>query len=303
MFSSQLPKPLHTGLESVKVVIPKDNAKSSALIVPESRFKDTEDSDLENVEELQLLRSQDYARVIIQKSGGPKNAQASLEDTIPLKIKYPNLKHHFPRYTLENCPDSSLRTCLEGTREVIQRLLAQQQGAEEDIPKNDVFEYKPPSLNDEDMGGRTVQVTTLQEDPMLPPKHKLRKNRHEDPSPPPPILRKAPTEKITKETKDKWAIPSVVSNWSNSKGYSISLRKRQEAASGGQISEHADINAEKFSLLALALETADQNAREEIRIRNEERRVMAQREQEEKERRLKELVNRTRDERKRPRFS
>lgn len=295
MFSSKLPTPVHSNQKSIKVNLPKQQTQSSALLVTSKTSTSTQKQD-----DPQLSKSQDYSRSVIEATGGPAYAQISYEDTIPLKKKFPRMKHHFPRYTLDTCPDSSIKDCLEGTREVVQRLLAQQLGTEVETPQDETVTYIPPSLDeDENIRGRTVQVTTRQEDPMLPPKHKLRKNRHQNPSPPPPLLKKAPTEKITKEVKEKWAIPSVVSNWNNNKGFSISLRKRQEAASGGQVSENSNINIEKFSLLALALENADQQARDDIKVRNEERQKLAQQEQLEKERKLKELVSKTRDERER----
>lgn len=295
MFSSKLPTPLHSDQKSVKVNLPKQKTQSTALLVTSKTPSSTQKQD-----DPELSKSQDYSRSVIEATGGPAHAQILYEDTIPLKKKFPRMKHHFPRYTLDTCPDSSIKDCLEGTREVVQRLLAQQLGTETEVPQDETVTYIPPSLDeDENNRGRTVQVTTRQEDPMLPPKHKLRKNRHQNPSPPPPLLKKAPTEKITKEVKEKWAIPSVVSNWSNNKGFSISLRKRQEAASGGQVAENSNINIEKFSLLALALENADQQAREDIKVRNEERQKLAQQEQIEKERKLKELVSKTRDERER----
>lgn len=300
MFSARLPKPQHSSEESIKVSLPKPDEKPSALLVPSKSFESSVALEPKSLDELQLSKPQDYTKSIIQATGGPANAQVTYEDTIPLKKRFPKLKHHFPRYSLEDCPDTSLQECVEGTKEVIQKLLAEQQGTDTKPAEDEIVTYAPPSLDEsEEARGRTIQITTHQEDPMLPPKHKLRKNRHQDPSPPPPLLKKAPTEKVTKEVKDKWAIPSVVSNWNNNKGFSISLRKRQEAASGGQVSENSSINIEKFSLLALALEDADRQAREDIKVRNEEKRLIAQREQEEREQKLKELVSRTRDDRER----
>lgn len=295
MFSSLLPKPKHTNHETLKIVLPKPQTKKSeALIVQSKQFE----LEPKTISELELYKPLDYTKSALQKSGALANAQIAYEDTIPLKTKYPNLKHHFPRYSLENCPDSSLKDSVDATREVIEKLLAQEQGTEIEVAQDEIVSYIPPSLeNHEEQRGRTVQVTTHQEDPMLPPKHKLRKNRHKDPSPPPPLLKKGTTERITKEVKDKWAIPSVVSNWSNNKGFSISLRKRQEAASGGTVAENSSINIEKFSLLALALDDADRRAREELKVRNEERRLQAQAEQKEKERRFEELVSKKRNER------
>lgn len=168
---------------------------------------------------------------------------------------------------------------MEETREFVGKLLAKAEGIEEKSAGATVVELQPQGMDDGDDSegrGRTVEIRDYQEDPMLPPKFKLRKNRHKNPSPPPPVLRAAPTEKMSKETKDKWKIPSAVSNWKNNQGFAISLGKRVVAASGGSVAAGHSINVEKFGQLLLALENADKEAREEIRIRNEQRKHQQQ---------------------------
>lgn len=295
MFSSLLPKPKNAAHETIRVVFPK-NKKSSKVFMPSLKSETAvvaHPGSSRTLAELHihLNGSLNYAKSVVLASGGSKSVQASYEDTVPLKVRYPNLKHHFPRYTLETCPDDSLKTCVEETKEVILKLLAPEE-------KETGPSFVTYTANDEERG-RTIEIRNYQEDPMLPPKFKLRKNRHKNPSPPPPILQSAPKQKVTKELKDKWSIPSAVSNWKNNEGFAISLDKRMMAANGGHDQAAASLNLEKFGLLSQALEDADKQAREEISIRNEKRKEMAIREQKEKERQLRELVERTRKQRKR----
>lgn len=298
MFSSLLPEPKVHTLHSIRVVLPELKAPSKKLVLAASE-KPLLDVTVHPSTNAKLLVSSDgsldYTKSVLSNSGLDKKAQASFEDTIPLKQRYPNLKHHFPRYTLQNCPDDSLKTCLEQTREVVNRIIAQQNGDEKPQLSSSLMTYTPQSLDEE--RGRNVEVVNYQEDPLLPPKFKLRKNRHKAPSPPPPVLKKPPAEKVTKEMKDKWSIPSVVSNWKNNQGFAISLNKRTHAASGGLAPPQSSINIENFALLSLALESADYQAREEIKARNEERKLLAAQERQRKELELKDLVEKTRSSR------
>lgn len=302
MLSSLLPKPKHATHETIRVILPTTSGHSNALL-PVSITSSEQASSLRPEEQLSVLKSsdntEDYSKLVAQITGNTAAVQTSYEDTIPLKVRYPNLKHHFPRYTLANCPDNSLSDCLLETREVINMLLARAAGVEEKTEEVTVVEIPTDGLQGEDRG-RTVEIRNYQEDPMLPPKFKLRKNRHKNPSPPPPILKAAPAKQITKETKDYWKIPSAVSNWKNNQGFAISLGKRVLAASGGSVDTGASINVEKFGELSLALEMADKLAREEISIRNEQRKAAALKQQSEKQQQLQALVGRTRTEHRGP---
>lgn len=302
MISSLLPRPKHAAHETIPVILPKPKSKFTALL-PTSvllAHKPEQQVGLDPTDLEKSKNPQDYSQRVVQITGSTGVVQTSYEDTIPLKVRYPHLKHHFPRYTLSNCPDDSLSVCLEETRDAINKLIAQAEGTAELGDAVTVVEMTTDGLHEEDSRGRTVEIRNYQEDPMLPPKFKLRKNRHKNPSPPPPILKAGPTEKVTKELKDKWKIPSAVSNWKNNQGFAISLGKRVVAASGGSLSTDATINVEKFGELSLALNEADKQAREEISIRNEQRKEAALREQQEKQQQLKALVERSRIERNGP---
>ncbi|GEQ72227.1 hypothetical protein JCM33374_g5914 [Metschnikowia sp. JCM 33374] len=307
MLSSLLPAPKHCTHTTIKVVLPHTKKVSTALIVPASPDALVLDSGSSSVSQppqnstvapihLDETGSVDFAKTIA-KASAHGDVQTSYEDTIPLKVRFPNLRHHFPRYTLATCPDDSLARCVEETKTVIDGLLFKAEGGEVASSEASYVKFTPSTLSateDEASRGRTLEIRNYKEDPMLPPKFKLRKNREKEPSPPPPILKTAPTEKITKDIKDKWHIPSAVSNWKNNQGFAISLDKRVHAASGGSVDQGPSINIEKFSSLSSALENADRAARDELSARNEQRKQLALREQAEKEKRLQELLAKSR---------
>lgn len=220
-----------------------------------------------------------------------RGAQSTYQDAIPLKKRYPNLRHHFPRYTRETCPDESLEICISETKKAIDKIL----GIEgEDSKKKSAVSYVKYAAGDEE---RTLEIRQVQVDPMLPPKFKLRKNRHREPSPPPPILKDTSlaTQKLTKEDREKWNIPAAVSNWKNNQGFALSLDDRIRAANSGDSTSDV-LNVEKFSTLSSALEGADKEARVEIAMRNRIRQEQAIKDQQEKEEKLRELAVRARNE-------
>lgn len=317
MFSSLLPAPKYATYDpSTKISLKSTKPKSKpitiptlalAKIAPTKAISNAKESDSTSNAILNIHVNPDgslnYSSTIaLANSLTSRRVQASYQDTIPLKVKYPNLKHHFPRYDLESCPDDSLKTCLNETRAVINRLIDQKNGIDPDAKdkanETTFVKYTPNSLTD-DSTERVIQIRNYQEDPMLPPKFKLRKNRHREPSPPPPILKNtsATENKLTKEDRAKWNIPAAISNWKNNQGFTISLDKRMLAANGGSASSSSPINLEKFGQLSEALEKADKEAREDIKVRNEALRERALKEQREKEMKLKELAESARAER------
>lgn len=304
MFSTLLPKPQNAAHQTIPVVLLKDPVRSALVVV--SKKPSSQPQVIANPNASQRTLAQlhvdvngavDYAKTVSLSQDSSRAVQASYEDTIPLKEKYPNLKHHFPRYTLQNCPDDSLAVVLESTRQLIDDLIAKADGAPEKSNEPTYVSYTPSGIDEAEDRGRTIEIRDYKEDPMLPPKFKLRKNRHKDPSPPPPVLKPTSTVKVTKELKDQWKIPSVVSNWKNNQGFAISLDKRVKASSGGGLAGETSINVEKFGLLSLALENAHNQARDEIRIRNQQRKDQSAQEQREKEKQIKLLLERTRKER------
>lgn len=314
MFSSLLPKPKYSlDASSIKerLISPARKSEEKSVLQIRQYTGDNKQLIINNPSENSAIKSLhinddgtvNYNSTIAANLTDSSNVQASYADTIPLKKRYPNLIHHFPRYDLDSCPDESLSICLSETRDIIKKLIDEQNGITDRASSNQpqVIKYKSRSLENEDDLNRgrerTIQISDYKEDPMLPPKFKLRKNRHKNPSPPPPILKKASSVKLTKEEKEKWKIPSAISNWKNNQGFVISLDKRMLAANGGSIMEPQERDLNKLAELNDALEQADKKAREEITIRNEMLKQKAIREQKEKELKLKELAELTRNER------
>lgn len=307
MFSSLLPKPKHSEY-SKSIKLEEKPKASKSLILPskkESQIVSTgnDDEGKNTISKYHLNPdgSLDYHKTIASTLSN-KKFHTSYEDTIPLKKRFPNLKHHFPKYSLETCPDNSMRECLEETRSVIKSILDNKLGVSDNhedesfIKINTSNIYNNDNEEEEDDRGRErlIHVKTYAQDPMLPPKHKLRKNRVDDPSPPPPVLRSNNVPKLSKEEQDKWKIPSAISNWKNNQGFTISLDKRMMNSSNSSAPE---VNLQKLNDLSTALDGADQQAREEIKLRNEIRRELQLKEQQEKEQNLQKLAQRTRNER------
>ncbi|ODV81918.1 uncharacterized protein CANTADRAFT_43791 [Suhomyces tanzawaensis NRRL Y-17324] len=305
MFSSLLPKPKHAPYDpSLNVRVSRTTSRHSSqlLHLPKSSNKTIIDNPHTNntISKLHLNPdgTLDYNLTIASATGS--NVQASYEDTIALKKRFPKLKHHFPRYDLHTSPDSSLQKTVRETKKAIAALMNRGAGSSSKSTNEVSYvKYENNSLVEGEDRGRVIQIREFQEDPMLPPKFKLRKNRHKEPSPPPPILKNtnASQTKLTKEDREKWNIPAAISNWKNNQGFTISLDKRVMAANGGKEEEVPDLNIEKFGKLSSALENADKEAREEIRIRNEMMRELAIKEKQEKEAKLRELAEATRRER------
>ena len=141
---------------------------------------------------------------------------------------------------------------------------------------------------------RIIRMVPKQIDPMQPPKHMHRKAPRGPAEDPVPVLH-APPEKLSKEERESWNIPACISNWKNTRGYTIPLDKRL-AADGRGLRDDATINS-NFAVLSESLYVAERQAREEVRTRAavQKRLVLDQRERREDE--LRELANKARMER------
>lgn len=280
MFSSLLSKPKHSPYTKLIQLDPKTNVNSKILVVPDKpKQSQTIDTHSKTISKYYLNDdgTLNY-NLTISSANNDRKFHSSYDDTIPLKKKFPNLKHSFPK---DNSDDVKL--CISDTKAIIDKILQEKMGNGE-VVKEEVIQYQ--TNNVEERGReRTIQIKQKAIDPMLPPQHKLRKNKRQETSPPPPIL-KSSDIKATKEEQDKWKIPSLVSNWKNDKGFIISLDKRVMTTN----KPDASINVEKLSNLSSALDQADKQAREDIKSRNEERKKLAEDQQRQKELKLQELA-------------
>jgi SNW domain-containing protein 1 len=140
---------------------------------------------------------------------------------------------------------------------------------------------------------RIIQMVPAQIDPMMPPKHKHLKAPRGPAEDPVPVLH-APPPKLSKEEREQWNIPSCISNWKNSRGFTIPLDKRL-AADGRGLREHS-INP-NFSTLSESLYVAERQARQEVRMRAQVQKKMALQDKEKREEDLRNMANQARMER------
>ncbi|EMC93924.1 hypothetical protein BAUCODRAFT_214423 [Baudoinia panamericana UAMH 10762] len=140
---------------------------------------------------------------------------------------------------------------------------------------------------------RIMKIVHRQQDPMEPPKHKIKKIPRGPPSPPPPVMH-SPPRKLTAEDQEAWRIPPPVSNWKNPKGYTVPLDKR--LAADGRGLQDVTIN-DKFAQLSEALHMAERHSREEVAQRQRMQQRLAEKEKEAKEENLRRLAQKAREER------
>ncbi len=164
--------------------------------------------------------------------------------------------------------------------------------------KTQFISYTPnpnaPGYNPTTASKRIIQMVPKQLDPMMPPKHKHEKAPSGPADDFTPVLH-APPEKLTKEERDSWNIPACISNWKNTRGYTIPLDKRL-AADGRGLRDDTTINS-NFATLSESLYLAERNAREEVRMRALVRKRQVENEREKRERELRELAMKAREER------
>ena len=150
--------------------------------------------------------------------------------------------------------------------------------------------YTPSGATDQ----RVIRMIEVQKDPLEPPKFRINKKIPQaPPSPPPPVLH-SPTRKVTVQQQQEWKIPPCISNWKNAKGYTIPLDKRLAADGRGLQKIQAN---DKFSRLGEALYIADRKAREEVELRAQMEKKLAQKEKERKEEGLRLLARKAREQR------
>ncbi|KAI8393998.1 SKIP/SNW domain-containing protein [Radiomyces spectabilis] len=140
---------------------------------------------------------------------------------------------------------------------------------------------------------RIIRMVDAPRDPMEPPGFLHKKVPRGPPSPPAPVMH-SPPRKLTAKEQAEWVIPPCISNWKNTKGYTIPLDKR--LAADGRGLQELTIN-DNFAKFSEALYAADRHAREEVRQRNLMQQKLAQKQKEAEEEKLRNLAQRAREER------
>lgn len=175
--------------------------------------------------------------------------------------------------------------------------VVQAQSSQDIESKTQFIKYTPnpaaPGYNPATASQRVIQMVPAQIDPMMPPKHKHRKEPRGPAEDPVPVLH-SPPAKLTKEEAAEWNVPACISNWKNTRGYVIPLDKRL-AADGRGLREHT-INP-NFATLSETLYVAERQAREEVRLRATVQKKIAMKEKEKREEELRVLAAKARMER------
>ncbi|CAI5736024.1 unnamed protein product [Peronospora destructor] len=140
---------------------------------------------------------------------------------------------------------------------------------------------------------RIIRMVDVAKDPMEPPKFRHTKAVRGPPSPPVPVLH-SPPRKLTVADQQSWKIPPCISNWKNSKGFTIALDKR--LAADGRGLQQVTVN-DNFACLSEALAIAERKAREEVNMRAQVQKKLAMKQKEQKESELRELASKARMER------
>jgi len=140
---------------------------------------------------------------------------------------------------------------------------------------------------------KVIQMQEQQQDPMEPVKFSHRRVPRAPTDQLVPINR-SPPRKLTAKDQQNWKIPPCISNWKNSKGYTIPIEMRL-SADGRHL--HTATVSQKFPKFAEALYTAEKNAHEEVKAREELQRKLALKEAKKKEEHMRELAAQARAER------
>lgn len=142
---------------------------------------------------------------------------------------------------------------------------------------------------------KIIRMVEVQKDPMEPAKFKInQKIPAPPPSPPAPVMH-SPPRKITGEEQSKWKIPPCVSSWKNPRGYTIPLDKR--CAFNGRYGAQPEMVNPKFAQLSETLYISTRQHREALEERMKAEKLMAQKEKEKNEEKLRLLAQQAREER------
>lgn len=142
---------------------------------------------------------------------------------------------------------------------------------------------------------KIIRMVEVQKDPLEPAKFKInQKIPGPPPSPPAPVMH-SPPRKITAEEQNKWKIPPCVSSWKNPRGYTVPLDKR--CAFNGRNGAQPETINPKFAQLTETLYISNRQHREALEERMKAEKLMAQKEKEKNEEKLRMLAQQAREER------
>lgn len=247
----------------------------------------------------------DYTSIARQGHSKSRIIQASFNDLVPLRQRVKN-----GELSLDRPSEDEVKSTTEKTQAALQKILDAKISSSNSKSavalsnkKNDAtyVRYTPSNMMGESSDvkhrQRIIKIVDVAQDPLEPPKFKHTKVPPRPPSPPPPVLR-SPPRKLTAEDQKNWYIPPSVSNWKNSKGFTIAIDKRM-AADGRNLQAAAGVHTinDNFAKLSESLAVADVKMREEVSQRNAMRKKLAEKEEKEREERMRKLAQRAKEER------
>ncbi|KAI9308632.1 SKIP/SNW domain-containing protein [Cunninghamella echinulata] len=256
---------------------------------------------------LQVDRDGNVAYDDIARQGHKEDriVHTSLKDLIPMKERK---DMDVDKLVMDRPSEEEVLSVAEKTKQALERIVQGKIKAAQ--PKNVVstsggtnkdptyIRYTPSQVqgNDSLNSGakqRIIRMVDAPVDPMAPPSFLHKKVPRGPPSPPAPVMH-SPPRKLSAKEQAEWVIPPCISNWKNTKGYTIPLDKR--LAADGRGLQELTIN-DNFAKFSEALYAADRHAREEVRQRNLMQQKLAQKEKDAEEEKLRQLAQKAREER------
>lgn len=239
-----------------------------------------------------------YDAIARQGHGDGRIIHTSFKDLIPLRQRADAGEIDLSRPSKETVAETAERT-KNALAKLVSGAVAAQKPKSINVGQraDPTFVRYTPASNQ--MGGnnskqdRIMKIVERQRDPLEPPKFKHKKIPRGPPSPPPPVMH-SPPRKLTAEDQEMWRIPPPVSNWKNSKGYTVPLDKR--LAADGRGLQDITIN-DKHAQFAEAVKMAERHAREEVQQRAMMQQRLAEKEKMAKEDNLRALAQKAREER------
>ncbi|GAV53681.1 hypothetical protein ZYGR_0AK01830 [Zygosaccharomyces rouxii] len=228
----------------------------------------------------------------------------TFQDFVPIRQKNFNLQIPLPS-------QNEIDKTYQRTKEIFERILLKNTQPEVATIKNNqqALENTQEILVHGSGGNfnRKLKVVEHARDPLQPNAHRAKKVVAPPVDEPiTPIFHKTDSvessKKVSKEEKDMWKIPPAISSWKNPNGYTIGIDKRltmDGRYNKDQMQAH-EIN-DGFLQLSAALEKADRKARQELKLKAEAKKQIAEYENREKEEKLRILAQKAREERSRQR--
>ncbi|CEO94809.1 hypothetical protein PBRA_003622 [Plasmodiophora brassicae] len=231
----------------------------------------------------------DYTGVVTQRIRKDQLVQKSLDDLRPKDPSAEELAR--PDAETEQAVTDKTRQALEKLIETRISAAQPRSGPVEKAVGNGPTYVRYTGAKDGET--RIIRMQELPVDPIEPAKFKHMKAPAAPPSPPVPIMH-SPQRKVTVEDQRMWRIPPCVSNWKNTKGYTIAADKR--LAADGRGLQEVQIN-DNFAAFSETLYLAERNARSELAARQEMQSRIEMKKREMKEQQLRELAAEAREQR------